>query len=374
MSGIYVHVPFCLTKCHYCDFYSVTGTSMLEQYQVALIREMEERQDYLNPAEVDTIYFGGGTPTLLSTMALSGFLSAIAGKFTISAGPEITIEANPDDLDPVKLKELREAGFNRISMGIQSFFTEHLELMNRRHSAEQAVRSVFESREAGFDNISIDLIYGIPGMTLDQWKQNLAKAAALPVDHVSAYHLTIENGTRFEQWRRKGLIKEITEEESVAQYRLLDEILAGNGFEWYEISNLARKGNYSRHNMKYWTGSHYLGLGPSAHSFNGVQRHWNVASLPVYLSNIGKGILPQGETIDRITGINEFIMTRLRTKWGIQAEDYRSRWGEGEWARLYTKAGKFVPSGDMEFTGEILRFTKTGWFRSDGIMAGLFAG
>jgi oxygen-independent coproporphyrinogen-3 oxidase len=330
--------------------------------------------DYLQRAEVDTLYFGGGTPTLFSPAALSGILSAVVARFRLSSDPEITIEANPDDLDLTKLKQLRQSGFNRISIGIQSFMQDHLELMNRRHTVRQAVQAVYESREAGFDNISIDLIYGIPGMSSDEWRLNLEQAAALPVDHISAYHLSIEKGTRFNRWRRQGLLREVTEEESVAQYQIIDEVLAASGFEWYEISNLARNGRYSRHNMKYWNGSHYLGLGPSAHSFNGVQRHWNVASLPVYLTNMDKGILPEGESIERVTAFNEFIMTRLRTVWGIRAQDYKDVWGDGEWTDLCRKAEKFITSGDMEFTGDVLRFTRSGWFRSDGILARLFAG
>lgn len=372
MGGIYLHIPFCKSKCYYCDFYSVTKNSGRDAFVEILLDELAYRNDYLTDKKIDTIYFGGGTPTLLPPTKLAIILNELSRYFQFNPDTEITLEANPDDLTPAGLVEYRTIGFNRISIGTQSFFDEHLQMMNRRHNAAQAMGAVRLAADCGFGSISLDLIYGIPGMTMAQWEHNLIVAAGLPVNHVSAYHLTIEPGTRFGKLKKEGFFTEIPDEQSVEQYKLLIAILGGHGFEQYEISNFARGGQYSRHNTKYWTGAPYLGLGPSAHSFNGIERHWNPSSLTRYSSDIRYKKLPEGETIDPIMQRNEYIMTRLRTKWGIGSGDFRTKFGESGWLDLLTMAEKHLIKGDLILDEGWIRFSPEAWFHSDGILSDLF--
>ena len=376
MGGLYLHIPFCISKCHYCDFYSVTKGYSQEEFTRSLIREMELRKDYLNGQSIDTVYIGGGTPTLLRPDLLKQILINLKSLFPVAETAEITIEANPDDLTPSLPHSLTPLlltfGFNRISIGIQSFHNHHLTYMNRRHDAHQAEAAVWMAKEAGFGNISIDLIYGIPGMTAEEWEFNLMKANGLPAVHLSAYHLTIEPGTRFGKLRKAGLFTEAGDADSLLQYRMLREISAAGGYEQYEISNFARNQLYSRHNSKYWTGEGYLGLGPSAHSYNGDHRHWNPASLKAWLAQIAAGKEPKGEAITRDMKRNEYVMTRLRTSAGIQKKDFIARFGEGSWSELEQLAGAHIASGALLFNGEKLVFDSDAWFRSDGILADLF--
>lgn len=372
MSGIYIHIPFCKSKCHYCDFYSITGNHDQNGFVGALLAEMTFRKDYLPDERVDTIYFGGGTPTLLSPVHLGEILKRLKELFEVDPDAEITLEANPDDLNTGFLKLCLKAGFNRISIGTQSFFDEHLKMMNRRHNAAQAAAAVKMASVCGFDSISLDLIYGIPGMTPDQWEHNLHVAADLPVDHISAYHLTIEQRTRFGKLKKSGLFTEISGEESVGQYLLLLKILGDSGFEQYEISNFARNERYSRHNSKYWYGESYLGLGPSAHSFNGTGRQWNPSSLARYLADV-KGLKPPaGESIDPAMKRNEYVMTRLRTARGIESPDFIRNFGEPAWQELLCMTEKHRMRGHLLLENDRLRFNREAWFQSDGILSDLF--
>ncbi len=372
MNGVYVHIPFCKSKCYYCDFYSLTGTGGQDAFSGLILEEIALRAGYPGPGPVDTIYFGGGTPTHIPVGQLEKIVWRLKEVFEIADGAEITLEANPDDLDFGRLRQYLDMGFNRISIGTQSFFDAHLRFMNRRHNAAQAIEAVRMARDEGFENISIDLIYGIPGMTRAEWEENLITAADLGVAHISAYHLTIEPGTQFGKLKKAGLLTEISGEQSVEEYRLLRKILYDWGFEQYEISNFARGGKFSRHNTKYWTGQNYLGLGPSAHSFNGTGRHWNPASLVKYTADIRMGRLPAGETIDALTRRNEYVMTRLRMAQGIGTREFSAEFGEEaleEWLRM---AGKYIRQGQLIAENGRIFFDPDAWFRSDGILADLF--
>lgn len=277
MGGIYIHIPFCRKACRYCDFYFTISTHYQDQFITSLVKELEMRAADQMDRRMETLYLGGGTPSLLSGENLQKLMDKVRSSFLFSEDAEITIEGNPDDLDTSQLQLFRELGFNRISIGIQSFREEDLTLMRRSHSAGQSVRAVEDAASVGFDNITVDLIYGIPGQSLLHWKDNILKTLELPVKHISAYHLTFEPGTVFDHWRKKGRIAPVDEEESVAMFRLLREELTGAGFSHYEISNFAKQGWKSRHNQRYWSGEAYLGFGPSAHSFSRNKRSWNFA-------------------------------------------------------------------------------------------------
>ena len=372
MNGIYIHIPFCKSKCHYCDFYSVIKSDEQEGFVKILLREFDLRNEYLTNKLVDTIYFGGGTPTLLHPGQLGSLLNRLAQQYLVDNNAEITIEANPDDLHPLALAKYRYIGFNRISIGVQSFFDEHLRFMNRRHDAAQAVNGVKMAAGSGFDNISIDLIYGIPGMTANQWKHNLKIAVSLPVTHISAYHLTIEPETQFGKLVKTGLLSEMPDEQSFEQYQILLSILGNSGFEQYEISNFARYDRFGRHNTKYWFGDSYLGVGPSAHSFNGTHRHWNTANLSRYAQDINNKKHPCGEKIDAVMHRNEYVMTRLRTSTGIDSTDFIANFGKSGWIELLAMAGKHLLKGDLVLENTRIFFTKEAWFYSDGILADLF--
>jgi oxygen-independent coproporphyrinogen-3 oxidase len=343
---------------------------------------MELRKDYLAGEPIDTIYFGGGTPTLLHPALLEKLLEKIRSLFPITDSAEITLEANPDDITPNLrtpnlltsnfLTSLQSSGVNRLSLGLQSFFNDHLTFMNRRHDARQAESAVYMAAEAGFSNISIDLIYGIPGMTMEQWAYNLHKANELPAVHLSAYHLTIEPGTRFGRMRKAGLFTEADDADSIRQYSLLRELTEAGGYEQYEISNFARNKLYSRHNSKYWTGEGYIGFGPSAHSFSGTQRHWNPSSIKLWMQQTSGGTEPKGETVTPLMQRNEYVMTRLRTSAGIEKEDFRRRFGESAWNELMVLADSYLRIGELVFRNNRLWFDPEAWFRSDGILSALF--
>jgi len=372
VNGIYVHIPFCISKCHYCDFYSVTGSRDYSGFIGTLLAETGLRAGYLADRNIDTVYLGGGTPTLLPEYGLSGILEALNRHFMISAGAEITIEANPDDLDAQKLKKIKEAGYNRISIGVQSFSDKQLRMMNRRHNAMQAEAAVTMAADAGIPRISLDLIYGIPGMTPVQWQENLRKAVLLPANHISAYHLTIEPGTVFHARKEAKKLSEVKEASSFKQYFLLRQLMNDSGFEQYEISNFTRNNERSRHNSKYWTGEGYLGLGPAAHSFNGRERHWNPRSLAGWAKQVNDAQEPEGEVLTEDMKVNEYIMTRLRTTEGIDLTDYTGRFGEEEYQRLLQNAGISLKRGDLVRNGNNLSFDHEAWFRSDKLISNLF--
>jgi oxygen-independent coproporphyrinogen III oxidase len=289
MAGIYIHIPFCRQKCYYCDFYKTVNTTLSGKFIGALQKEIQQHKDYFDGEKIETIYFGGGTPSVLNEEELQQIMFFLHNYFEIIPDAEITFESNPDDLISDYLEMLFKVGINRLSIGIQSFQDEHLKRMNRRHNVQQAVQSVENAVKTGFQNISLDLIYGLPELTNQQWNDALHQIFTLPFQHLSAYHLTYHQGTPFYTWLKKGTLKEITETESIDQFNTLIDTAEKYGFEQYEISNFAKNQLYSKHNSSYWSGKKYLGLGPSAHSFNGKTRQWNIAHLESYIKAVENG-------------------------------------------------------------------------------------
>jgi oxygen-independent coproporphyrinogen III oxidase len=370
MSGIYIHIPFCRQKCYYCDFYKTINSSNADIFLEALKKEALSRKDFLDGGNIDTIYFGGGTPSVLTEKQLEFILNFLARYFQISIDAEITFEANPDDLTTEYLQSLKKLGINRLSIGIQSFQDEHLKKMNRRHNAPQGKAAIENAWAAGFKNISADLIYGLPGLTGKQWKESLNEIFYLPVSHLSAYHLTYHEGTPFFTWLKKGTLKELDETESVEQFHLLLDEAGNSGFEQYEISNFARNEMYSKHNMAYWTGEKYLGLGPSAHSYNGLSRRWNVAHVESYIAGIEKNKRHfEEELLNEKDRFNEYILTRIRTKWGISLIEMEERFGKERAAMLGKQAVKYIQTGNMTLRNGFLTLTRRGLFISDDLMA-----
>jgi oxygen-independent coproporphyrinogen-3 oxidase len=323
MAGIYIHIPFCKQACHYCDFHFSTNLSAGKEMFASLSRELEIRKDYIDDP-VATVYFGGGTPSLAEAADLALLIEKIRATFDLTEDAEITIEANPDDLTDPKLEALKAIGVNRLSIGIQSFDDTVLRMLNRAHDSSAATTSIASARKAGFDNISIDLIYSIPSQTPVQWERNIIRALDLAPEHISAYSLTIEEKTVFGRWSAKGKIVPVAEDVSAEEFDILLRLLEKAGYEHYEISNFARPGFYSRHNSSYWKREKYLGIGPSAHSFNGSSRQFNVSNNYEYLRAIGRGETPASvEILSEEDQINDFLLTTLRTSWGTDLEKLR---------------------------------------------------
>lgn len=372
MAGIYIHVPFCKTRCIYCDFYSTTRSELKQRYIHALCQELRSRKDYLKGEAVETIYFGGGTPSQLDLEDFRQVFETIEAEYGMKTVKEMTLEANPDDLTEAYVAMLRALPFNRISMGIQTFDDPTLKLLNRRHNATQAIEAVERCRKAGFRNISIDLIYGLPGETDERWKQDLQQAVSLNVEHISAYHLTYEEGTRIYEMLHTHVIREVDEDSSVGFFSTLMDVLGAAGYEHYEISNFCKPGMYSRHNTAYWKGIPYLGCGPSAHSFNTEMREWNVASLEKYISSIEEGHRSsETEVLDKETRYNEYIMTSLRTMWGVSLENVEQKFGKELRQYCLDMAMPYLNGGKLEIHDRHLRLTRQGIFVSDGILSDL---
>ena len=284
MAGVYVHIPFCKQKCHYCNFYSVVSVKYREPFLKALLFEIGQRKSYLNREKINTIYFGGGTPSLLGFEELISIIEKIKNSFHVDTAVEITLEANPDDLNANKLKRLKnETSVNRLSIGIQSFFDDDLHYLNRVHDAHQAYHSIELAKKQGFNNLTIDLIYGIPGLIRKKWIKNLEIFFSFNLPHLSSYSLTVEPKTALLTFIRQGKMENIDENKSIEHFKILMEKTTENGYIHYEISNFAKKGYYSKHNSLYWLGGHYIGFGPSAHSYNGVSRQWNVPNMKQYI-------------------------------------------------------------------------------------------
>lgn len=372
MAGLYIHIPFCTKRCLYCDFFSNTDMKFKEPYVSAVIREMQLRQEYIGGEPLDTIYFGGGTPSQLQQADFERIFKAIDCLFNISSCKEITLEANPDDITPEYVASLRNLPFNRVSMGVQSFKEKDLHFLNRRHDREQALRAVGLCKENGIPNISIDLIYGLPGQTLEEWQENLNDAIHLEIPHISAYHLIYEEGTALYKLMEAGKVAPIEEELSVTLFSTLINRLAEAGYLHYEISNFARPGYFSQHNSSYWTGKKYIGIGPSAHSYDGESRQWNISSLPPYLEGIRTGIPNiEIEKLDINTKYNDFIITGLRTMWGIRTANIREQFGEEKQAYLERQAATYLHQGLLIYENDTLTLSKEGIFISDGIMSDL---
>ena len=372
MAGIYIHIPFCKRRCIYCDFFSTTQSEKKADYVHALVRELEIRKDYLDNEEIETIYLGGGTPSQLSQEELEEIFTYIYKVYKVTPDAEITLEANPDDLTPEYVAMLRTLPFNRISMGIQTFQEETLKLLHRRHTAQQAIEAFKRCREAGFQNISIDLMYGLPGETLDTWEQDLQQALALHPEHISAYHLIYEEGTTLWNLREQNKAEEAEEELSLTLFKTLIESLTKAGYQHYEISNFCLPGLHSRHNSSYWTGKKYLGCGPSAHSFDGTSRQWNVSSLEQYLKGIHTDQLDfEIEDLDLYTRYNDFVITSIRTCWGMPLSQLRTNYGETLYNYCLRMAKPHIQQGVLEIEEDTLKLTSEGIFISDGIMSDL---
>lgn len=372
MAGIYIHIPFCRQKCYYCDFYKTVNVSLTKKFLLALQKEIIQRKNYLENEIVETIYFGGGTPSVLNESELTQILQFLKRHFNVSPKAEITFEANPDDLTVEYLNQIYKAGIRRLSIGIQSFQDEFLKKMNRRHNANQAIEVVGNAAEIGFNDISVDLIYGLPGLNDDQWQDDLKKVFKLPVQHLSAYHLTYHEGTPFYTWLKKGTLKALKEVESISQFTTLIQMAKENGFEQYEISNFAKDRKYSKHNSSYWKGVKYLGLGPSAHSFNGVSRSWNVSHIESYIKAIEAGLpYSEEEILSESNRYNEYILTRIRTIWGVSIDELTEDFGTEKASYFRDIIQKYINTEMVELNKGIYKLTEKGMFVSDEIMANL---
>ncbi|WP_300726069.1 radical SAM family heme chaperone HemW [uncultured Bacteroides sp.] len=370
MAGIYLHIPFCKRRCIYCDFYSTTQSEKKQAYVEALCNELRLRTAYLQEEPIETIYFGGGTPSQLAEEDFSRIFSTINGHYQLADSPEITIEANPDDLTPDYIAMLRTLPFNRISMGIQTFNEDILKLLQRRHTAVQAEEAFRNCRKAGFENISIDLMYGLPGESIETWNRDLDKAISLHPEHISAYHLIYEEGTILWKLREQHKVTEADEDLSVNLFTTLIHRLKAVGYQHYEISNFCLPGKHSRHNSSYWTGKKYLGCGPAAHSFDGHSRQWNVASLDRYIESISEGKLPfEVEELDLYTRYNDFVITTIRTAWGMSLLQLKETFGKELSEYCLRMAKPHLEQGLLEIKDNTLKLTEKGIFVSDGIMS-----
>ncbi len=373
MAGIYIHIPFCKQACIYCNFYFSTSLALQNDFSVALLKEIELRVTYLNTETVETIYFGGGTPSLLPSSAIAGIMDSIYKNFTISENPEITLECNPDDLNPELLKSWKRSGINRLSVGIQSFFDGDLSWMNRAHDSKQALHSIEMIRAAGFENFSIDLIYGLPGLTDEKWGRNLHTAISANPNHISCYALTVEPKTALYKMIRMKETEDIKPEKQAAQFLTGIEILEAAGFEHYEISSYAKPGKRSLHNSAYWQSKKYLGLGPAAHSFNGTSRQWNISNNALYIKSLMSGQLNmEFETLQAKDLLNEYIMTSLRTIEGMDLQYVSNHFGKEKSNKLAENAAKYILSNKMEQVQEKMLLTREGKLFADGIAASLF--
>ncbi|WP_298246054.1 radical SAM family heme chaperone HemW [uncultured Christiangramia sp.] len=371
MSGIYIHIPFCKQACHYCDFHFSTSTKKKGQLVEMLGRELKLRKNEI-PGTIQTIYFGGGTPSLLSSEELESIFLSINQNFEVSDSAEITLEANPDDLSEEVLKVLNDSPVNRLSIGVQSFFEADLKLMNRAHNATEALESLKLAKRY-FDNISIDLIYGIPGQSDKQWIENLEIALELDIPHISSYALTVEPKTALETFIKKGKIQPVTDEKFRKHFDILVQKLTTAGLEHYEFSNYGKPGFHSENNMAYWLGKAYLGIGPSAHSYDGKTRSWNVANNSLYISALAENKIPQQQEVLSLTdSYNEYIMTRLRTKFGVNSEDIQRNFGKLYEQHFIMEVQVFLENGQIEKRDSGFHISEKGKFLSDGIAAELF--
>lgn len=372
MAGLYIHIPFCKKICHYCDFYKTLDTGRADRYIETLGKEMALQIDYLENNEVNTIYIGGGTPTVLSPVQIRDLLGKVFKYFKISDHAEITIEANPDDISRLYARDLRKSGINRVSLGIQSWNDTTLGFLNRRHTSDIALEAVNDIVAAGIENISADLIYGIPGMSLQQWDEDLQKTLGLGIKHLSAYHLTIEDNTVFGKMKKAGQLKEIKEEESEKQFNMLLEACSRHDFIQYEISNFCRDGYFSLHNTNYWRQEPYIGLGPSSHSYNGDSRQWNVSDLQAYMKSIENNELPSTvEILSLRDRYNEYVMTSLRTMWGIDLDTVEDKVNKESRDYLNNLSTRFVKYGMIKRDGNRLVLTDQGKMISDNIISEL---
>ena len=372
MAGIYIHIPFCKQACHYCDFHFSTSLAKKDQMIVALKKELVLRKDEFKGETVETIYFGGGTPSVLETTEINELIQTVYSNYKVVDLPEITLEANPDDLSKEKVGQLAQSPINRLSIGVQSFFEEDLKLMNRAHNAEEAENCIVQAVNY-FDNISIDLIYGIPDMTKERWRQNIDKALSFGIPHISSYALTVEPKTALASFIEKGVIQPLDDGMAQVHFRILYDTLTHEGYDCYEVSNFGKPGYYSKNNTAYWLGKKYIGIGPSAHSYDGNKRSWNISNNPKYLRAITEGHLPiTQEILSRTDKYNEYVMTGLRTSWGISLIRVREEFGEKYYVYATQQMVKYIEQGLLTLSKNQLRATKKGKFLVDGIASDLF--
>jgi len=371
-AGLYIHIPFCKQACHYCDFHFSTSLKKKGKLVEMLCRELVLRKNELNSPEIQTIYFGGGTPSLLEADELQQIFETIYSNYKIAENPEITLEANPDDLTEEKLKILKASKINRLSIGVQSFFEEDLKLMNRAHNSEEALKSI-KLAKSYFDNISIDLIYGIPGMSVEQWQRNIEISLELGVPHISSYALTVEPNTALQKFIERGKIKPVDDEAAKLHFEILVETLTKNSFEHYEFSNFGKPGYFSENNTAYWLGKPYLGIGPAAHSYDGNSRKWNISNNPLYIKALENDKIPQEtEDLSLSDKYNEYVMTRLRTKFGVELSEVSGKFGEAYKAHFLELVKPLQKENLIKEENGVFHITSKGKFLSDGIAADLF--
>lgn len=372
MAGIYIHVPFCKSRCIYCDFYSTTQADMKRLYVQALCSELRMRHDYLKGEPIETVYLGGGTPSQLDKTALKQIFDTLQEVYGLEHVREVTLEANPDDLTEEYITMLCTLPINRISMGVQTFNDDLLRLLKRRHTAQQVHDAVKSCKQAGLSNISLDLIYGLPGQTEEMWANDIRTAIALHPKHLSAYMLTYEEGTPLWQMRTAGKVKEADEELCSRMYMMLTQAMREAGFIHYEISNFCRGPWMSRHNMSYWTGVPYLGCGPGAHSYDGESREWNLSSLEQYVEGMKKGERPyERETLTLDMRYNEYVMTRMRTRQGLSTRVVKMQFGYHRLRYLLKAAAIHLKRGTLIQHNSNIRLTEEAYFVSDGIISDL---
>ena len=371
MAGIYIHIPFCKQRCYYCDFHFTTSLRNKDAIIDAIVFELEVRKDEVTE-NIETIYFGGGTPSIIETSDLDRIFNTIYRNYSVVSNPEVTIEANPDDVTFQKLNELKQTPINRFSVGIQSFHEKDLKFMNRAHNKVQADSCVPMIQDAGFDNITIDLIYGVPDQNQQGWLYNLEKAFELDVPHISAYALTVEEKTPLNKLIQSGKYPNVSDEKAFADFKVLIDKSKQQGFIQYEISNFGKEGYFSKHNSSYWKGKQYLGVGPSAHSYNGAERRWNVASNKIYLENIKSNDYFEKEILSEQDVFNEYLMTGLRTIWGVSLKKISSEFNPSFIKQFQSKLALLQAEGKIVVTDDIVTISEKNKFQTDGITSDLF--
>ena len=382
MSGIYIHIPFCKQACHYCDFHFSTSMKKKDEMVLALAKEIRIRKKEFENETIETIYFGGGTPSILQISDLRFLIDEVYKNFTVAENPEITLEANPDDLSKERIIELSKSPINRLSIGIQSFFEEDLTMMNRAHNSAEA-RKCLEEATKYFDNISLDLIYGIPDssqngeqaqqMSNEKWKQNIEAALSFGIPHISSYALTVEPKTALNKLIQTGKIAKPKDEVAEEHFQILVEMLEKNGFIHYELSNFGKENYFSKNNSAYWLGKKYIGIGPSAHSYDGISRSWNISNNTIYLKSLEENKLPNEiEILSKTDRYNEYIMTGLRTIWGVSLDRIENEFGTTYLEYLTNQAQKFLDDNLLSIEENVLKATKKGKFLTDGMASDLF--
>ena len=372
MAGIYIHIPFCKQKCTYCDFhFSTTFETYREEMIQSIIAEIKLRENYLSEQTVHTIYFGGGTPSLLDKAELSLIIAKINETYRLFKSPEITLEANPDDITEDKLAIWKQAGVNRLSIGLQSFKESDLKWMNRAHTIEESNQCISIAQNAGFNNLTVDLMYGLPDLTMEEWKAHIQKLIDLNIAHISAYCLTIEKNTVLDNWVNKGKIKPPSEDVQSEQFLTLLSMMEENGYEQYEISNFCKNNAESKHNSNYWKGEHYIGIGPSAHSFNGISRSWNVANNSKYIKAIQSGTnFSEVEELTDVNQFNEYLLTGLRTKYGVNLNRLEKLYPIS--SEFTSMLNNFIDKKWCTIDDSLLTLTKEGKLMADYIASELF--